>query len=149
MLSGQFSTHHYASKNSCNYKRPSSFRTLYYVLFSPSFIDFMLRVSHSKHLSWKSQCKCTFRRSTGSAGPQRNFETLRAHLSSAWFPSLPRVKPTTLESLESFGVLLSTWKERSVSLEPQPFLTHPPDPVHTVQEARDLISPVTCSAGLI
>lgn len=88
MLSGKFSTHHYASKNSCNYKRPSSFRTLYYVLFSPSFIDFMLRVSHFEHLSWKSQCKRTFRRSTGSAGPQRHCETLRSHLSSTLIPIL-------------------------------------------------------------
>lgn len=47
-------------------------------------------------------------------------------------------------TLESSGVLLSMWKDRSVSLEPQAVLTHSPGHADTVQPVTGVISPVTC-----
>lgn len=120
-------------------------RHLHYALFSPSFTDFIVTMSHSEHLFWKSQFKWTFRRLKVSSGLQLHCDTSQV----PWFLSLPWMKPITLELLESFEVLLNIWKNRSVSLESQPFLTHSPDHVGTMQWAKEVIYPVACSASLM
>lgn len=84
VLTGQFSTHHCASKS-------SSKMSLSLMIFIRDFCSclsqiFMLIVRHSKCLFWKIQCKWAFRRP--KAEPQLHCETLSPNLSRVLIPVL-------------------------------------------------------------